>query len=81
MYLYISCVHIVYAVRLVAQTFQWFKNADMSQVSILLISLTCARYTQFTLGHALGTVPYRWDQQNRDGEDYLHANLVQVLAN
>eukprot|EP00913_Durusdinium_trenchii_P020327 g19096.t1 len=37
-----------------------------------------AMYTQFDLEHTLGTVPYRWEQQNQEGEDYTHANLVKV---
>eukprot|EP00435_Cladocopium_sp_Y103_P073478 s180_g43.t2 len=37
-----------------------------------------AMYTQFMLDHALGTVPYRWDQNDKEGEIYSTANLVEV---
>ncbi|CAL1126249.1 unnamed protein product [Cladocopium goreaui] len=37
-----------------------------------------AMYTQFMLDHALGTVPYRWDQNDKQGEIYSTANLVEV---
>jgi len=30
------------------------------------------------LDHALGTVPYRWDQNDKQGEIYSTANLVEA---
>ena len=36
------------------------------------------RYTQFMLDHALGTVPYRWDQNDKEGQIYSMANLVEA---
>jgi hypothetical protein len=30
------------------------------------------------LDHALGTVPYRWDQSDKEGEIYSMANLVEA---
>ena len=30
------------------------------------------------LDHALGTVPYRWDQNDKEGEIYSTANLVEA---
>ncbi|CAJ1370941.1 unnamed protein product [Effrenium voratum] len=37
-----------------------------------------AMYTQLMASHALGTVPYRWDQMDSQGSPYRCANLVQV---
>jgi hypothetical protein len=37
-----------------------------------------AMYTQFKQSHALGTVPYRWEQEDASGNPYMVASLVEV---
>ncbi|CAE6916047.1 unnamed protein product [Symbiodinium sp. CCMP2592] len=37
-----------------------------------------AMYTQFRVSHALGTVPYRWDQRGADGQPYTTASLLEA---
>eukprot|EP00439_Symbiodinium_sp_Y106_P018461 s3582_g2.t1 len=37
-----------------------------------------AMYTQFRVSHALGTVPYRWDQRGADGQPYTSASLLEA---
>ncbi|CAE7559231.1 unnamed protein product, partial [Symbiodinium pilosum] len=37
-----------------------------------------AMYTQFRVSHALGTVPYRWDQAGPDGTPYMSASLLEA---